>query len=1359
MKNKYTCNLLKIKYAFIGAFLLFFLTELKAQTYCVPVFTTACTTYNMYINNFQTSGGVVNINNPNSPCDNLNSNSYSYYTGKKVSTYAGNMITFSATTGPTYATNWRIWVDWNRDGQFNATDEMVWWSASNTSWPTTTGIPANTTVSNSMTNFMVPQNISPGMCRMRIISVYYGSGGIPLATDACNGALPYGDAEDYDFEILSTGPAVPPISNFSWSTVSDTAWLGGQTILVNTSNNAGKSYWDITGFSSTGPTGPFTPVAATRQCNLEGCYIDTVGNAYNFKWIFNTRGWYKIKIKTTNLYGKDSIEKIVYADNPTRKPVANFFTDRRVLGFFDPGNFYDLSLYGPTQWEWYLNPGYIGNSGFGQNVFTNQNGNPIMNYSVQNPVLNPLDGGVFDVCLRVTNIRGSDTLCKPGYVKVTNGYSMCTGGADSVSFIQEGYLYDQGGATQPYQPLLTGNCAAGFRIAPCADTVTLYIQQFKLRAGDSVTIRNGSPTGPILRRLGGSNLHDSLRTWVGTSGQLFIQMSVNPASGAGDSGFTFFWTSKPASYAKPKSAFTSLDTIYSGYKVYYTNQSTGSKVAYMWDSNGDGVYTFDSTQMNTSAVFTTTTPTTKNVCLVAYNCVGYDTTCKTIVILPVSQKPTADFTANRFSGFTTDTFIFIDKSINGPNKWKWTFTPSNVGYINSSDTSQNPVVFLNSATNYTVRLVAINQNGSDTITKTSFATAIAYNSPYTQNAVPSGLDIGIGRVVLNTIDTTTALVNPVYHPLYNNKQTTLYRGVDYTLNVSRFSNNDPMSMKAWIDYNRNTLFGDASNEVLINEVSQNKITSSVTFRIPNNSPLGNSRMRIGISYDNTTLNQDYAGIGVFEDYGIMIGNDMIKPVISLNGPAILKTEVNKTFTDPGVTATDNLEGNISSTVTVTGTVDMTHVGYYTLTYTATDLYGNVSEPVTRLVQVEVNQTGPSITLNGVDPMVVAVYQPFVDQMATAKDNLGRDITASIQVSGSVNSNVLGNYILTYKVVDAFGFMSQKTRTVMVKDTTKPVFSGGTIYKHQIGTTFLDPLTVTDNYWTSDNITVTHSGTINPNVPGSYVLTYYATDGSGNVATPFTITVQVGDLIPPVVFLNGSSIVDIEVYSSFNDPGVTASDNYYSNVVVNKVSNLNTNVLGSYTITYTAADGAANKTTVTRTVNVVDRTAPVISLLGSDPFNMMRYKPYIDPGFQVTDNYYNPSSITVNVDASKVVTHTPGLYYVYYSAMDPSGNKTNVSRKISISEFGEVGIQEHAAGASFTAYPNPTKGKLNVEWGTKSVQTIKVYSIIGTLVAQVNVHDKNATEMQIDLSHLKEGVYIVRLEGTGDMLMRKVNLVK
>ena len=605
--------------------------------------------------------------------------------------------------------------------------------------------------------------------------------------------------------------------------------------------------------------------------------------------------------------------------------------------------------------------------------------------------------------------------------------------------------------------------------------------------------------------------------------------------------------------------------------------------------------------------------------------------------------------------------------------------------------------------------------------------------------------------------------------MYNQQKTTLYRGVNYTVTTYRQTNYDPMTTKVWIDYNMNAQFTDAG-ETIINQVRAYNISTSQTFRIPDANPTGNTRMRVGIGYDITTVTPDYAQIGCFEDYGINIGKDLIAPVVTLNGSAVHKMQVGKSFVDPGVVAIDNLEGNITTSgrLVRTGYVDTAKVGYYTLIYTATDLYGNVSIPVTRVVQVEVNQTGPTLTLNGADTMMVGVKTAFTDPGAVAVDNIGANISGLIVRTGTLDVNTLGNYTLTYKVTDAFGFTSQKIRTVMVKDTSKPVIqslSGNSTIRWQIGTAYVDQVMVTDNYWS--NLVATPTGTINVNVMGTYTLTYNVNDGSGNAATPYMLVVKIDDIEAPVLKLNGQSDMTVDVKTVFVDPGYTVSDNYYStgslNVTKTPANGPNMNTLNNTTINYTACDPSNNCTSLTRTVHVVDKIAPVVKLVGANPYYHPRFQQYVDPGVILTDNYYTDASMRAstyfNPNYSSVSNDAPGIYFVTFKLTDPSGNvgKT-VTRTVIVNEESFSGIANANASSTIKLYPNPNNGKFTIDAEGTEISSVKVYNIIGTLVKEISNRDNSKT-IEIDMTGVSEGVYIVRTEGQGKIATQKITIVK
>ena len=79
--------------------------------------------------------------------------------------------------------------------------------------------------------------------------------------------------------------------------------------------------------------------------------------------------------------------------------------------------------------------------------------------------------------------------------------------------------------------------------------------------------------------------------------------------------------------------------------------------------------------------------------------------------------------------------------------------------------------------------------------------------------------------------------------------------------------------------------------------------------------------------------------------------DIEKPEMTLNRGERLNVYIGETFTDPGVTVTDNCDKEIETKVKTTGSVDMNTLGEYKLHYEVEDNYGNKTE-LDRTVEVK-----------------------------------------------------------------------------------------------------------------------------------------------------------------------------------------------------------------------------------------------------------------------------------------------------------------------------------------------------------------------------------------------------------------------
>ena len=80
--------------------------------------------------------------------------------------------------------------------------------------------------------------------------------------------------------------------------------------------------------------------------------------------------------------------------------------------------------------------------------------------------------------------------------------------------------------------------------------------------------------------------------------------------------------------------------------------------------------------------------------------------------------------------------------------------------------------------------------------------------------------------------------------------------------------------------------------------------------------------------------------------------DTTAPEITLIGASPLEVNQGSTFTDPGATASDGVDGALSASIAVGGDlVDTDTPGDYTITYDVSDAAGNAADTVTRLVRV------------------------------------------------------------------------------------------------------------------------------------------------------------------------------------------------------------------------------------------------------------------------------------------------------------------------------------------------------------------------------------------------------------------------
>ena len=232
------------------------------------------------------------------------------------------------------------------------------------------------------------------------------------------------------------------------------------------------------------------------------------------------------------------------------------------------------------------------------------------------------------------------------------------------------------------------------------------------------------------------------------------------------------------------------------------------------------------------------------------------------------------------------------------------------------------------------------------------------------------------------------------------------------------------------------------------------------------------------------------------------------------------------------------------------------------------------------------------------------------------------------------------------------------------DTTAPTITilGDAVMNHELGDTYNDAGVLLEDL-DPRTVTLVTTGSVNESVLDTYEITYTATDASGNSATA-TRTVFVTDTTGPTVTVVGDNPVTVELGDTYTDAGVLLEDLDPRAITLDTTNEVDVFAPGEYTVTYTATDSSGNATTATRTVNVVDTTAPTITILGDAVMNHELGDTYNDAGVLLED--LDPRTVTL-VTTGSVNESVLDTYEITYTATDASGNSATATRTVFVTD--------------------------------------------------------------------------------------------
>ena len=463
-----------------------------------------------------------------------------------------------------------------------------------------------------------------------------------------------------------------------------------------------------------------------------------------------------------------------------------------------------------------------------------------------------------------------------------------------------------------------------------------------------------------------------------------------------------------------------------------------------------------------------------------------------------------------------------------------------------------------------------------------------------------------------------------------------------------------------------TATSDANVQWLVNgnTIQINKVTNTYFFYTPN---LGKGEYKV----------QARIGNKVSEPLYFYVNNNN-PPVITLNGDPVvyIEAKTDTKYIELGATVIDDIDGDITSSLRITGYVNTDVKGTYYIKYDATDSHGNNAISMYRQVVVR-DTTPPVVTLNGNKEIVLLYGQEYIEYGASAIDNYDGEV--DVTINNPIVIDKIGSYEVSYIAYDESGNRGIATRHVEIIDNISPLITliGDEIIYIEVYENFEDPgaliqdnvdgefiISATSFYYGSEVVDAIDTGRL-----GTYYARYDYTDSAGNIGAGQIRTIIVRDTTAPVITLNGTNPYIIRyAYPDLNyvEPGAIAKDNYDKEVPVTITGQLGSD-LGTYYLYYDAVDSNGNiAKTVTRQVIVVDVQNPIIHFYDRCPQYITieaLYEEYDircdSPGYGlwVEDDYQSDlEELQKRVVVKGTVDNTTiGTYVISYDVKDMAGN--------------------------------------------------------------------------------------------------------
>ncbi len=169
-----------------------------------------------------------------------------------------------------------------------------------------------------------------------------------------------------------------------------------------------------------------------------------------------------------------------------------------------------------------------------------------------------------------------------------------------------------------------------------------------------------------------------------------------------------------------------------------------------------------------------------------------------------------------------------------------------------------------------------------------------------------------------------------------------------------------------------------------------------------------------------SINNNYIG-DKNTNANVIVDNEY--PIITLNGKRSIEICPNSNYVEEGYLAYDNYDGDITDKIIVTKSEN-------SILYEVTDSSDNKSVVSRDIIKTDIIK--PIIKIKGDNIVTLKLNEKYIEAGFSVSDNCDILLKDDVKITSNVDTSKVGNYTITYSVMDVSGNVASVNRVVKVK---------------------------------------------------------------------------------------------------------------------------------------------------------------------------------------------------------------------------------------------------------------------------------------------------------------------------------------